>query len=310
MAPACNTKAVCVMDTSAHFGSTLVERLLRRGYTVHAAAYEQGGFDKLKSKSISCENKRLRVFRSDPFDYQSIVEAMKGCSGLFYTFEPPQDQPSYDEFMVEVEVRAAHNVLEACARTETMERVVFTSSVTAVVWKGTEESRQLTPATPEEVDERDWSEPNFCRKFKLWHALAKTLSEKTAWALAMDRGVDMVSVNAGLVVDPMLSADNPYLKGAVEMYDDGVLVTVAIDFLADAHIAVYESPSAYGRYLCFDRSICRPEDTIKLAQMLSPTAASNPSPSDELRVIQKRIQNKKLSKVMVQFGSGRHMDLE
>lgn len=55
-----------------------------------------GGFDKLKSKSISCENKRLRVFRSDPFDYQSIVEAMKGCSGLFYTFEPPQDQPSYD----------------------------------------------------------------------------------------------------------------------------------------------------------------------------------------------------------------------
>lgn len=94
----------------------------------------------------------------------------------------------------------------------------------------------------------------------------------------MDRGVDMVSVNAGLVVDPMLSADNPYLKGAVEMYDDGVLVTVAIDFLADAHIAVYESPSAYGRYLCFDRSICRPEDTIKLAQMLSPTAASNPSP--------------------------------
>nr|CAD1818659.1 unnamed protein product [Ananas comosus var. bracteatus] len=107
----------------------------------------------------------------------------------------------------------------------------------------------------------------------------------------MDRGVDMVSVNAGLVVDPMLSADNPYLKGAVEMYDDGVLVTVAIDFLADAHIAVYEryhqaSPNAF------------------------PTAASNPSPSDELRVIQKRIQNKKLSKVMVQFGSGRHMDLE
>nr|CAD1818556.1 unnamed protein product [Ananas comosus var. bracteatus] len=141
----------------------------------------------------------------------------------------------------------------------------------------------------------------------LWHALAKTLSEKTAWALAMDRGVDMVSVNAGLVVDPMLSADNPYLKGAVEMYDDGVLVTVAIDFLADAHIAVYESPSAYGRYLCFDRSICRPEDTIKLAQMLSPPP---PPTLPQAEVIQKRIQNKKLSKVMVQFGSGRHMDLE
>nr|CAD1818658.1 unnamed protein product [Ananas comosus var. bracteatus] len=136
MAPACNTKAVCVMDTSAHFGSTLVE-----------SSFEED-------------------IRSTPQHTKKYRGSYEGCSGLFYTFEPPQDQPSYDEFMVEVEVRAAHNVLEACARTETMERVVFTSSVTAVVWKGTEESRQLTPATPEEVDERDWSEPNFCRKFK------------------------------------------------------------------------------------------------------------------------------------------------
>lgn len=62
--------------------------------------------------------------------------------------------------MVEVEVRAAHNVLEACAQTETMERVVFTSSVTAVIWK---EERRSTAT----VDERDWSEPNFCRGFKV-----------------------------------------------------------------------------------------------------------------------------------------------
>ena len=57
-------------------------------------------------------------------------------------------------------MRAAHNVLEACAQTETIERVVFTSSVTAVVWK---ENRKLGV----DLDERDWSEPNFCRKFKV-----------------------------------------------------------------------------------------------------------------------------------------------
>lgn len=62
--------------------------------------------------------------------------------------------------MVEVEVRGAHNVLEACARTGTMERVVFTSSVAAVVWK---ENRKLGT----DFDERDWSELNFCRKFKV-----------------------------------------------------------------------------------------------------------------------------------------------
>ena len=62
--------------------------------------------------------------------------------------------------MAEVEARAAHNVLEACAQTETVERVVYTSSVTAVVWR---ESRRLVT----DLDERDWSDPLFCRKFRV-----------------------------------------------------------------------------------------------------------------------------------------------
>lgn len=42
------------------------------------------------------DNKNLRVFHTDPMDYQSIVEALEGCFGLFYSFEPQFDQASYD----------------------------------------------------------------------------------------------------------------------------------------------------------------------------------------------------------------------
>lgn len=42
------------------------------------------------------ESKRLKVFHSDPLDYHSIVDALKGCSGLFYSYEPPSDHPIYD----------------------------------------------------------------------------------------------------------------------------------------------------------------------------------------------------------------------
>lgn len=62
--------------------------------------------------------------------------------------------------MAEVEVRAAHNVLEACAQTETMEKVVFTSSITAVIWRENRKSIQ-------EFDERNWSDPSFCKTFKV-----------------------------------------------------------------------------------------------------------------------------------------------
>jgi hypothetical protein len=69
--------------------------------------------------------------------------------------------PCVQESTVETEVRAAHNVLEACAQTDVMKRVVFTSSVTAVVWSGAGAHRE------EVADERSWSDLAFCRKFKV-----------------------------------------------------------------------------------------------------------------------------------------------
>ena len=103
----------------------------------------------------------------------------------------------------------------------------------------------------------------------MWHAVSKTVAEKTAWALAMDRGVNMVSINTGLIMGPDLSITNPYLKGAAEMYEDGVLVTVDLNSLAEAHICVYEDISSYGRYLSFNHVINRHEDAVKLAQLLT-----------------------------------------
>ncbi|XP_009371209.2 cinnamoyl-CoA reductase-like SNL6 [Pyrus x bretschneideri] len=294
MAPAA---AVCVMDASGHVGASLTERLLQKGYTVHAARQRHG---EAWLGGICCDKTRLKVFDLDPFDYQSMLDALKGCSGLFYSFEPPQDQPDCDEYIAEVEVRAAHNVLEACARTETIDKIVFTSSAAAVFWRNDRKSTALDL----DLDERHWSDVNFCRSFKLWHALSKTLAEKTAWALAMDRSLNMVSMNVGLLMAPDLSITNPYLKGAAEMYEDGVLVTVDTDFLVDAHICVFEDVSSYGRYLCFNNIINRAEDALELARKLTPSAPSNPQGQDQdMSIPQQRISNKKLNKLMVEFKS-------
>ncbi|KAI4314493.1 hypothetical protein L6164_027396 [Bauhinia variegata] len=295
MAPSFHQTAntVCVMDASTQLGFTLVEQLLQRGYIVHASVQQHG---EEQFNALSADSNRLKIFPSDPFDYHSIIDALKDCSGLFYTFEPPRDQPNYDEYMADVEVRAAHNVLEACAQTETIDKVVFSSSATAVIWREDRRSLEL------DLDERHWSDVNFCRKFKLWHGMSKTLAEKTAWALAMDRGVNMVSINAGLLMTRDLSITHPHLRGAAEMYEDGVFVTVDLDFLVDAHIGVYEDISSYGRYLCFNRTINTHDDAVKLARKLTPSAPSLPQSYDQGKnFIQQRISNKKLNKLMVHF---------
>lgn len=287
------------MGASGHLGSTLVHRLVQRGYTVHAAVQNHGELQCFEG--LYGDKKKVRVFHSDPLDYHSIMDALRGCCGLFYSFEPPSDQPNYDEFMAETEVRAAHNVLEACAQTNTIDKVVFTSSATAVVWR----DRGCT--TPSDIDERNWSDVNFCKKFKLWHGLSKTLAEKTAWALAMDRDVNMVSINGGLLMNgPDFSITNPYLKGAAEMYEGGVFVTVDPIFLVEAHICVFEDVSSYGRYLCFNHVISCNKDALELAHMLLPPSdcSSPPQSEEETRVYQQKLSNKKLNKLMVNFGSG------
>ncbi|CAK8540354.1 unnamed protein product [Lathyrus sativus] len=286
---------VCVMDASGQLGFSLVQRLLQRGYTVHASIQKYAEEDLFNG--VSADSDKLKIFRSDPFDYHSIVDALRGCSGLFYSFEPPLDQPNYDEYMADVEVRAAHNVLEACAQTETIDKVVFTSSATAVVWR--EDRKTIEP----DLDEIHWSDVNFCRKFKLWHGMSKTLSEKTAFALAMDRGVNMVSINAGLLMTQDLSIKHPYLRGAAEMYEDGVFVTVDLGFLVDTHICVYEDVSSYGRYLCFNHIINTQDDAVQLAHKLTPTASSSLPQSGDYgkSFIEQKISNKKLNKLMVDF---------
>ncbi|KAL9256673.1 Cinnamoyl-CoA reductase-like SNL6-like protein [Drosera capensis] len=288
---------VCVMDASSRLGANLVARLLGRGYVVHAAVQGQlGELEKYVKVWDEDEKMKVKVFKADLFDFHSIADALRGCSGFFYNFEPPRDHSVYDEHMMEVEVKAAHNVLEASAHVDTVDKIIFTSSITAVVW------RRDRSSTSSNLDEKHWSDISFCQKFKLWHALSKTISEKSAWALAMDRGLNMVTVNAGLILSNDLSITNPYLKGAAEMYEDGVFVVTDLKFLVDAHICVFEDISAYGRYLCFNSVVNHAEVALQVAKTIAPWASPQiRSFEGEDKMIQQNISNKKLNELMADF---------
>lgn len=75
---------------------------------------------------------------------------------------------------------------------------------------------------------------------------------------------------------PNLTMTDPYLKGAAEMYTDGVFVTMDLKFIVDAHISVFEDVSSHGRYLCFNHVINCNKDAVKLAHMLLPPSEASP----------------------------------
>lgn len=61
---------------------------------------------------------------------------------------------------VDLEVRGAINVVEACARTESIDKVIFSSSLTAAIWRD-------NIGTQKDVDEKSWSDLNFCLEKKV-----------------------------------------------------------------------------------------------------------------------------------------------
>ncbi|XP_039019139.1 cinnamoyl-CoA reductase 1-like [Hibiscus syriacus] len=182
---------ICVLDASTYVGFWILKGLLGKGYTVHAAQIKGSETEiEKKIKEMESVEKKLSVFSVDILDYHTILVALR-CSALFCCLESPD---SYDNSIVDLEVRGAINVVEACAQTDGMQKIVFTSSLTAAIWRE-------NICSQKDVDERSWSDQDFCRKMKSaldvlfmcsWYALAKTLSEQAAWALAMDRMLNMV----------------------------------------------------------------------------------------------------------------------
>lgn len=295
------SKTLCVVDASTYVGLWIVKGLLLRGYEVHAAIFQSREESERVRRLLEMKttNEGLRIFAADGLDYRSIADALRGCSGLFCVFDQTtQNESAYDERMVEIEVRGAHNVLEACAQTETIEKVVFSSSVCAMIWRGD----RISGADDNILDERYWSDENYCSNTKLWYALAKTLSEKTAWALAMDRGLNMVTINAALIEGPGFHQNSAstlsYLKGAAQMYEDGVLASVDVRFLVDVHICAMEDPAAFGRYICFNHIINTSERAVNLARSLRPMVTL-PDSWEDSRVYRQRLSNKKLEKLMM-----------
>lgn len=100
-----------------------------------------------------------------------------------------------------------------------------------------------------------------------WYCYGKTVAEQAAWDVAKERGVDLVVVNPVLVIGPLLQPTInastihilKYLTGSAKTYVNATQAYIHVRDVALAHILVYETPSASGRYICAESSLHRGE---------------------------------------------------
>jgi cinnamoyl-CoA reductase len=292
-------ETVCVTGAGGFLASWMVKLLLERGYFVKGTVRNPDDPKNGHLKELEGAKERLTLCKADLLDFESLKAAINGCDGVFHTASPVTDDP---EQMVEPAVNGTKNVIIAAAEAK-VRRVVFTSSIGAVY---------MDPNRGPDVvvDESCWSDLEFCKNTKNWYCYGKAVAEQAAFDEAKERGVDLVVVNPVLVLGPMLQPTVnasivhvlKYLTGSAKTYANSVQAYVHVRDVALAHILVFETPSASGRYLCAESVLHRGEVVEILAKFFPEYPIPNKC-SDEKNPRAKpyKFSNQKLKDLGLEF---------
>ncbi|XP_024544228.1 cinnamoyl-CoA reductase 1-like isoform X2 [Selaginella moellendorffii] len=241
----------CVIGAGGFIASWIVAKLLDRGYTVHGTVRDPDDDEKYGHlKKLPGASERLSLFRADVLDYDSLVPAVRGCHVVFHTACPVAHKFEDPDAVLKPAVDGTRNVMEACHK-ENIKRVVFTSSVAAMVYDPNRPRDQI-------IDECCWSDPESCRKNQKWYILAKTESEKLVAKLGDDFGIRVVAICPVLVLGPILQSKinssvgilANLMNGSKTSYPNSYYPLADVRDVAEAHIAGYEDPDASARYYC------------------------------------------------------------
>ncbi|XP_021821850.1 cinnamoyl-CoA reductase 1-like [Prunus avium] len=292
-------QTVCVTGAGGFIASWIVKLSLERGYIVRGTLRNPDDPKNAHLRELEGAQDRLTLRKADLLDYESLKEAINGCDGVFHTASPVTDDP---EQMMEPAVNGTKNVIVAAAEAK-VKRVVFTSSIGTVYMNPTRGPDVV-------VDESCWSDLEYCKNTENWYCYAKTVAEKTAWEEAKEKGVDLVVVNPVLVLGPLLQPTInasiihilKYLTGSAKTYANSVQAYVHVMDVALAHILVYETPSASGRYLCGE-SVLHRGDVVEILAKFFPKYPIPTKCSDEVnpRVKPYKLTTQKLQDLGVEF---------
>ncbi|XP_016550912.1 vestitone reductase isoform X2 [Capsicum annuum] len=244
---------VCVTGGSGYLGSWMIMKLLQLGYSVNT--------------TIRSHPERLHIFNADLHKPESFNIAIEGCIGVFHVAHPIDfEDKETEETITQRSIDGIIGILQACLESQTVKRVVYTSSAATVLG----DSSNI-------VDESSWTDVDLIRTLKPFassYTISKTLTEKAALKFAEKNGIDLVTVIPTWINGPFITPQIPgSVRSSLEMIlghqsniikYPPIVPFVHVDDVTNAHIFLLENPNAKGRYICSAVEITRE----KLAQFL------------------------------------------
>ncbi|KAF3948173.1 hypothetical protein CMV_025796 [Castanea mollissima] len=244
----------CVTGGTGFIAAYLVKTLLEKGHTVRTTVRDPGDVGKVGFLlEFNGAKERLKIMKADLRIEGSFDEALQGVDGVFHVASPVlvQYDDNIQETMINPCIKGTLNVLSSCSKASSVKRVVLTSSCSSIRYR--DDVQQVSP-----LNESHWSDPDYCKRYNLWYAYAKTLAEKEAWRIAKENGMDLVVVNPSFVVGPLLTPQPTstlflilaIIKGTRGEYPNLTIGFVHIDDVIAAHILAMDEKKASGRLIC------------------------------------------------------------
>ncbi len=269
------SKPVMVTGATGFVAGWLVKKLLDEGITVHAAVRSPENEKKVSHLKKLAENSpgNIKLFKADLLDEGSYAEAMKGCELVYHTASPfTLDVKDAQKELIDPALNGTRNVLNQAKKTESVKRVVLTSSCAAVY--GDNNDIHNTP--DQKFTEEVWNTSSSLTYNP--YSYSKTVAEKEAWKIADTQDKwDLVAINPPFVMGPAITTDNVTSESFnfLKQLGDGTLKSGVPDIgfgvvdvrdLAIAHYNAGFLPNANGRNIVAGHNTSFPEMTKPLFQ--------------------------------------------
>lgn len=250
------TEPVLVTGASGFVATHCIVKLLRAGHrvrgTLRAQARSSQVLDSLRAELGADALEALTRFELCQADLGSDhgwAEAVAGCRHVLHVASPVPKSPLADPDSV---IRPAREgtlrVLKAAADAR-VQRVVLTSSISAIVYGHARDGARV-------YDERDWTviDPHVGA-----YEQSKTLAERAAWEfvsmLPAAGAFELVAIHPGVVLGPILNRElsisveivRKLLAREVPGCPNLGWALVDVRDVADAHVAAIRVPEAAGQ---------------------------------------------------------------
>jgi nucleoside-diphosphate-sugar epimerase len=252
------TAPILVTGASGYIASWVIQKLLSQGYTVHATVRDLNktrSFQHLE-KIAAQTTGTLKLFAADLLKPHSFDEAMHGCEIVLHMASPFVVTNYQDAVkdIIEPAIVGTENVLNSVNQTESVKRVIVTSSIASTYGDAVD----IQQTAHNQFDESHWNTTS--SETHQPYPYSKVAAERKAWSMhdAQQRW-DLVCINPALVFGRSLTANTQ--SGSIEVlqqFANGLTLmgvppmwngVVDVQDVADAHLNAAFNPEAKGRYI-------------------------------------------------------------